>query len=142
MFGSNGVGRNMPEPSIANNPDGKPYYFLVLILAVCAAVSTIWLNRSRLGRLLRGGAESSTALETRGTSVTVTRVLVFCISAFMAAIGGALAGPARRCIRQLPADPLTHLLHRGDRRRRRRAMERGAGFGSAVLDPIVCSWPA
>jgi ABC-type branched-subunit amino acid transport system ATPase component/ABC-type branched-subunit amino acid transport system permease subunit len=111
MFGSNGVGRNMPQPSIANNPDGKPYYFLVLILAVCAAVSTIWLNRSRLGRLLRGGAESSTALETSGASVTVTRVLVFCISAFMAAIGGALAGVGQGVISADSYQPILSLTY-------------------------------
>ena len=109
MFGSNGVGRNMPMPSIANNPDGKPYYFVVLILAVGAAVFTIWVNRSRLGRLLRGGAESSTALETSGTSVTVTRVLVFCISAFMAAVGGALAGVGQGVISADSYQPILSL---------------------------------
>jgi ABC-type branched-subunit amino acid transport system ATPase component/branched-subunit amino acid ABC-type transport system permease component len=109
MFGSNGVGRNMPMPSIANNPSGKPYYFVVLVLAVCAAAFTIWLNRSRLGRLLRGGAESSTALETTGTSVTVTRVMVFCISAFMAAVGGALAGVGQGVISADSYQPLLSL---------------------------------
>jgi ABC-type branched-subunit amino acid transport system ATPase component/branched-subunit amino acid ABC-type transport system permease component len=110
MFGSNGVGRNMPMPQIANNPNGKPYYFVVLGLAVCAAVFTIWLNRSRLGRLLRGGAESKTALETTGTSVTVTRVLVFCISAFMAAVGGALAGVGQGVISADSYQPLLSLV--------------------------------
>jgi ABC-type branched-subunit amino acid transport system ATPase component/branched-subunit amino acid ABC-type transport system permease component len=109
MFGSNGVGRNMPMPSIANNPDGNPYYFLVLILAVCTAVVTVWLNRSRLGRLLRGGAESTTALETTGTSVTVTRVMVFCISAFMAAVGGALAGVGQGVISADSYQPILSL---------------------------------
>jgi ABC-type branched-subunit amino acid transport system ATPase component/branched-subunit amino acid ABC-type transport system permease component len=110
MFGSNGVGRNMPMPSIANNPNGKPYYFLVLVLAVCTAGFTIWLNRSRLGRLLRGGSESSTALETTGTSVTVTRVMVFCISAFMAAVGGALAGVGQGVISADSYQPILSLV--------------------------------
>src|SRR5260370_4695087 len=48
--------------------------------------------RGRLGRLLRGMAASPVALATHGTSVVVTRVLVFCISAFLAAISGALFG--------------------------------------------------
>ncbi len=109
MFGSNGVGRNMPMPSIANSASGKPYYFLVLVLAVCAAIFTIWLNRSRLGRLLRGGAESSTALETTGSSVTVTRVMVFCISAFMAAVGGALVGVSQGVISADSYQPLLSL---------------------------------
>jgi len=109
MFWSSGVGQKMPMPSIANNPDGKPYYFLVLALAICAALFTVWLNRSRLGRLLRGGAESATALETTGTSVTVTRVLVFCISAFMAAVGGALAGVGQGVISADSYQPILSL---------------------------------
>jgi ABC-type branched-subunit amino acid transport system ATPase component/branched-subunit amino acid ABC-type transport system permease component len=111
MFGSNGVGLNMPLPSIANNPDGKPYYYLVLALAACAAVFTVWLVRSRLGRLLRGAAESSTALETSGTSVRVTRVMVFCISAFLAAVGGALAGVGQTTISADTYQPFTSLLY-------------------------------
>jgi ABC-type branched-subunit amino acid transport system ATPase component/branched-subunit amino acid ABC-type transport system permease component len=111
MFGSNGVGRNMPMPSIANNPDGKPYFYLVLILAVICAIFTIWLVRSRLGRLLRGASESATALETSGTSVKVTRVLVFCISAFMAAVGGALAGVGQGVISADSYQPILSLTY-------------------------------
>jgi ABC-type branched-subunit amino acid transport system ATPase component/branched-subunit amino acid ABC-type transport system permease component len=107
MFGSNGAGENMPFPAIANT--AKSYYFLVLILAVCAAIFTVWLVRSRLGRLLRGAADSSIALQTSGTSVNVTRVLVFCISAFMAAIGGALVGVAQSTISADTYQPILSL---------------------------------
>jgi ABC-type branched-subunit amino acid transport system ATPase component/branched-subunit amino acid ABC-type transport system permease component len=109
MFGSNGNGRSMPRPSIASGD--KAYYFLVLALAVAAAVFTVWAARSRLGRLLRGGAESATALETSGSSVRVTRVLVFCISAFMAAIGGALAGVGQTTISADTYQPLLSLTY-------------------------------
>jgi ABC-type branched-subunit amino acid transport system ATPase component len=44
-----------------------------------------------LGRLLRALSDSPVALSTSGTSVHVTRVIVFCISAFLAAIAGALS---------------------------------------------------
>ncbi len=43
MFGSNGNGRSMPRPSIAAGD--KSYYFLVLALAVVAAVFTVWTGR-------------------------------------------------------------------------------------------------
>jgi ABC-type branched-subunit amino acid transport system ATPase component/branched-subunit amino acid ABC-type transport system permease component len=109
MFGSNGNGESMPFPGIANNPDGKPYYYLVLILATCAALFTIWLVRSRLGRLLRGAADSAVALQTSGTSVNVTRVLVFCISAFMAAVGGALVGVGQSTISADSYQPILSL---------------------------------
>src|SRR5262249_45026095 len=89
LFGANGIGLAEPRPSIATSDNS--YYLLVLVLAVACAVFVIALNRSRLGRLLRGAADSPVALQTSGTSVNVTRVMVFCISAFMAAVGGALA---------------------------------------------------
>ena len=41
---------------------------------------------------LRGMADSPVALATHGTSVVVTRVLVFCIAAFLAGLSGALFG--------------------------------------------------
>jgi ABC-type branched-subunit amino acid transport system ATPase component/branched-subunit amino acid ABC-type transport system permease component len=109
MFGSNGVGRSMPRPAIATSD--KSYYFVVLALAACAALFTIWCNRSRLGRLLRGAAESPIALETSGTSVKVTRVLVFCISAFMAAVGGALAGVGQTTISADTYQPILSLTY-------------------------------
>ena len=49
-----------------------------------------WLNRSRLGRLCQAMADSPVALATHGANVRVTRVLVFCVSAFIAGIAGAL----------------------------------------------------
>src|SRR5260370_24138432 len=60
--------------------------------AVAAGLLVVWLVRSRLGRLLRGMADSPVALATHGTSVMVTPALVFCASAFLAAISGALFG--------------------------------------------------
>jgi ABC-type branched-subunit amino acid transport system ATPase component/branched-subunit amino acid ABC-type transport system permease component len=89
MFGINGIGLTEPRPSIATSD--KSYYLLVLVLAVACAIFVISVNRSRLGRLLRGASDSQVALQTSGTSVSVTRLLVFCISAFVAAVGGALA---------------------------------------------------
>jgi ABC-type branched-subunit amino acid transport system ATPase component/branched-subunit amino acid ABC-type transport system permease component len=92
MFGASNLGLNMPRPGIAQSDTS--YYFLVLALATAAAALVTLLNRGRLGRLLRGLADSPTALETNGVSVTVTKVIVFCLSAFLAAVGGALAGSA------------------------------------------------
>jgi ABC-type branched-subunit amino acid transport system permease subunit len=44
--------------------------------------------------LLRGLADSPLALSTMGTTINVTRVLVFCLSAFLAGVAGALFGAA------------------------------------------------
>jgi ABC-type branched-subunit amino acid transport system ATPase component/branched-subunit amino acid ABC-type transport system permease component len=90
MFGSSSLGQAVNRPSFAQGD--VAYYYLALAFAVAAALLLMWLVRSRLGRLLKAMADSPVALATQGTSVVVTRVLVFCISAFLAAISGALFG--------------------------------------------------
>jgi len=90
MFGSSSLGQAVNRPSFAQGDIA--YYYLVLAFAVAAGLLVVWLVRSRLGRLLRGMADSPVALATHGTSVVVTRVLVFCLAAFLAGISGALFG--------------------------------------------------
>jgi ABC-type branched-subunit amino acid transport system permease subunit len=90
MFGINGA-LTAPRPAIAGG-DTAYYYVVLAVLAACLA-SMALIERSRLGRLLRALADSPLALSTAGTSVNVTRVLVFCLSAFFAGVGGALIGP-------------------------------------------------
>ena len=83
MFGSSSLGQAVNRPSFAQGDIA--YYYLVFAFAVLVSLMVMWLVRSRLGRLLRGMADSPVALATHGTSVMVTRVLVFCVSAFLAA---------------------------------------------------------
>ena len=90
MFGSSSLGQAVNRPSFAQGDIA--FYYLVLAFAVAAGMLVVWLVRSRLGRLLRGMADSPVALATHGTSVMVTRVLVFCLAAFLAAVSGALFG--------------------------------------------------
>jgi len=66
------------------------YYYLLLAFAVVGIALILTIERTRLGRLLRSLGDSPTALATLGASANVTRVLVFCLSAFIAGIGGAL----------------------------------------------------
>jgi ABC-type branched-subunit amino acid transport system ATPase component/branched-subunit amino acid ABC-type transport system permease component len=109
MFGSTGLGTEVPRPSGFTGDEG--YYYLVLGLAVAATLFVIALTRSRLGRLLRGMADSPTALTTSGTSVNLTRTLVFCLSAFMAAIGGALVAAGQETISNVSYPPLLSLTY-------------------------------
>ena len=90
MFGSSSLGQAVNRPSFAQGDIA--YYYLMLAFVVAASLLVVWLVRSRLGRLLRGMADSPVALATHGTSVVVTRVLVFCIAAFLAGLSGALFG--------------------------------------------------
>ena len=109
MFGINGLGLAEPRPSIATSD--RSYYMLVLALALACAFFVISVNRSRLGRLLRGASDSPRALETSGTSVTITRLLVFSICAFMAAIGGALAAAGQTIISADSYQPILSLTY-------------------------------
>jgi branched-subunit amino acid ABC-type transport system permease component len=75
--------------SINGNDDTHLYYIVLAVALVVAGLLTA-INCSRLGRLLRAMAESPTMLATNGLSVSVTRIIVFCVSAFLAGIAGAL----------------------------------------------------
>jgi len=94
MFGSSGAGLPEPRPHLsflAIDTDTGLYY-VMLAFAALVSLAVVAINRSRLGRLLRAMSDSPTALTTSGVSVNVTRMLIFCLSSFLAAIGGALAG--------------------------------------------------
>ncbi|HVW32390.1 MAG TPA: ABC transporter permease [Acidimicrobiia bacterium] len=87
MFGVNGF-RKVARP--AGFATDVRYYYVCLAVTVVGAVVVYLLHNSRLGRLLRAMATSPVALSAHGLSVNVTRVLVFCTSAFLAGMAGAL----------------------------------------------------
>ncbi len=71
----------------------KNYYYLALAVLVIMSAVVLLLIRSRLGALLRAMADSPIALEAHGANTNVMRITVFCLSAFMAGVGGGvLAG--------------------------------------------------
>jgi branched-subunit amino acid ABC-type transport system permease component len=90
MFGKS-ISVEVGRPQLFGDPatDRQLYYlFLVIAAVVCAAL--VALNRSRLGRLLRGLSETPTMLATQGLAVSSIRMLGFCISAFFAGVAGAM----------------------------------------------------
>lgn len=112
MFGATGLGLPEPRPDwswLAVQSD-KGYYYLVLAFVAITTGLVIWLNKSRLGRLMRGLADSPMAVATSGAEVNVTRVLVFCLSAFMAAVGGALVAVAQTTVGGDSYQPMTSLV--------------------------------
>ncbi len=113
MFGSFGIAKDIPRPQLSwldVNSD-KGYYYLVLVLATFTALFVVALNRTRLGRLLRGLADSPYGLATSGTATYVTRVMVFCLSAFLAAIAGALQGASDGNVTGNSYQPITSLIY-------------------------------
>ena len=87
MFGATGS-RQAPRPSFAGG-DTALFYVTVAMAAV-ACLLVVVVSHTRLGRLLRGLAESPTALTTNGLSTNVTRLAAFAASAFLAGLAGAL----------------------------------------------------
>jgi branched-subunit amino acid ABC-type transport system permease component len=87
MFGATGS-RHVPRPSFAGGDTALFYVTVAVAAAACLLVVAV--SRTRLGRLLRGLAESPTALTTNGLSTNVTRLAAFAASAFLAGVAGAL----------------------------------------------------
>ncbi len=96
MFGPTTAGTPVPRPHISiggwNWATDRGFYYVILLFAVLAAVAVVAIMRSRLGRVLVAMSDSPLALETLGATVNVSKVLVFCISAFLAALSGSLLG--------------------------------------------------
>ena len=91
MFSSSlTVSVSRPQFGAFDGASNTSFYYLVLVIAgvSCAAMAAI--RRGQLGRLLRALSETPTMLQTNGLAVNMTRLIVFCISAFFAGIAGAL----------------------------------------------------
>ena len=91
MFGAIGS-RQAPRPQLwsIDGSTERGFYFVVLLVVLGTIAVMLALVRRRFGRLLRALGDAPVALATEGLSVNVTRVLVFCLAAVMAAVSGAL----------------------------------------------------
>jgi ABC-type branched-subunit amino acid transport system ATPase component/ABC-type branched-subunit amino acid transport system permease subunit len=87
MFGSS-VNIPTPRPSFASTDER--FYYLVLAVVAATSVLAVGIGRTWLGRLLRGMSDSPLTLEAQGTTLSVTKLVVFALSAFMAGMAGAL----------------------------------------------------
>jgi branched-subunit amino acid ABC-type transport system permease component len=91
MFGSTGTVRvTRPHLLGLRTFTAMGYYYTCLAVALVCVALIVLVRRSRLGRLLRGLSDSPVALDAHGANTRLTRLLVFCISAFLAGLGGAL----------------------------------------------------
>lgn len=112
MFGDTGSGVPMPRPDFVHGISGdEGFYYVTIAFAVGAAALVFTLINTRLGRLLRGISDSPLAVETNGANAHVTRVLVFCVSTFLAAIAGALGGVASQSASAESFNPFTSLIY-------------------------------
>jgi ABC-type branched-subunit amino acid transport system ATPase component/branched-subunit amino acid ABC-type transport system permease component len=88
MFTTSDAGRLIPRPSIAQGD--RAYYYLVLVFLVVVALSMLVIDRARIGRMLRGMAGTPVGMVSMGLNIITTRLVVFSISAFLAAVAGIL----------------------------------------------------
>jgi ABC-type branched-subunit amino acid transport system permease subunit len=70
----------------------RAFYYFVLAVVVAGVLAIEVVRVTRLGRLLRALADSPTATESVGVNPTASRVIVFCLTAFLAAVAGGLLG--------------------------------------------------
>ena len=96
MFTVLAEGRKAPRPGWADS--NRAYYWLILAFVLAGVIVIAAINRGRLGRILAATGESPRAVSTLGLSVNTSRVIVFCIGAYIAAIGGALQAGATQQI--------------------------------------------
>jgi ABC-type branched-subunit amino acid transport system permease subunit len=82
-----------PHVSWLHTQADTGYYYVVLVVMALAWALVVGVRRGRLGRLLRGLAEAPVAVDANGANTNLTRLYVFCISAFLAGIAGAVIVP-------------------------------------------------
>ena len=92
MFATIAGSRPVKKPSGFETP--TKFYFLLLIVLALVSLLIAVITQSRLGRILRGMGEAPTAVSTLGLSTNVTKLIVFCISAGIAAVAGVMYGSA------------------------------------------------
>jgi ABC-type branched-subunit amino acid transport system permease subunit len=94
MFGfSDSLTAPRPHMSWLHVGTDTGYYYVILSITVACCGVVLLVQRSRLGRLLRALGDSPVALDAHGPNTNFVRLLVFCISAGLAGIAGALIGP-------------------------------------------------
>ncbi len=96
MFGGSTLGVLEPRPDFSIGPwhlgtDQGFYYLLLVIVVLIVAVITL-ITHGRLGRLLAALSDSPLGIETYGTTTSVLKVIVFCLTAAMASLAGSLTG--------------------------------------------------
>ncbi|MGH9034272.1 MAG: ABC transporter permease, partial [Acidimicrobiia bacterium] len=93
VFGSDALARiSRPELFGISLTGDKTFYYFVLAVVVAGVIAVETVRVTRLGRVLRGLADSPTATESLGINPTAARVIVFCVGGFLAAIAGGLLG--------------------------------------------------
>jgi ABC-type branched-subunit amino acid transport system permease subunit len=121
---------NLGRPSLFAGDTA--FYYFVLGVVTLAVIGVELVRITRLGRILAAIGDSPEAVQSIGISPTASRVMVFCLAAFVAGIGGGLLGSLIGSVSTLSFDFfqslvwLTVLVTAG-----------AATFGGAVLAAVL-----
>ena len=88
IFSNNGVGVNVTPPQIFGGP--RALVYLAIIIFAIVAVIIVNLRRSTIGLALAAVRSSSNASKSIGIGVVQMKVLLACLAAFVAGIGGGM----------------------------------------------------
>jgi ABC-type branched-subunit amino acid transport system permease subunit len=111
MFGTRRIANaSRPRLGFIDGGNDIHFYYIVLGIAVAACVALLIVNRSRLGRLLRALSESPTMLVTNGLNTNISRLIVFCVSAFFAGLAGGLMITQASAVNSGTFPPLQSLI--------------------------------
>jgi ABC-type branched-subunit amino acid transport system permease subunit len=81
---------SLPRPSWFAGEVAFYYFALVVVVVGVAAIEVVRV--SRLGRLVRAIGDSPAAVQSIGVNPTASRVMIFCLAAFVAGVAGGLLG--------------------------------------------------
>lgn len=91
MFGNRGFrSAGRPVLPLLDGHTDTGFYYVVLAVVVSGGVFAVGVTRSRLGRFLRGLRDAPVAMVAHGLDVALTRLQIFAIASFLAAVAGAL----------------------------------------------------
>jgi ABC-type branched-subunit amino acid transport system permease subunit len=80
----------LPRPSWFTGDTAFYYFALAVVVAGVAAIELVRVTR--LGRLVQAIGDSPAAVQSIGVNPTASRVMVFCLAAFVAGVAGGLLG--------------------------------------------------
>ncbi|MGH9139449.1 MAG: ABC transporter permease [Acidimicrobiales bacterium] len=110
IYGSGSVFIGRPEVfGVSFNGEGAFFVFCVAWFALLAVI-VLSLKRGSFGRRLAAMRDSQAACATLGLDIRRTKLLVFCASAFVAGIAGALFGSHAQTASALTFEPINNVV--------------------------------
>jgi branched-chain amino acid transport system permease protein len=88
----------------------KAFFVLCGIIFAVLGVGVLGIKRSAFGRRLGAMRDSQAACATLGLDVRRTKLAVFCLSAFIAGVGGALYGGQQTSVSDISFEPVNNIV--------------------------------